>query len=339
MKRHLLLFFILLSTTTSFSQETINTVINTLRERIHLMGYIQAGYTYDQYADPDNSFDIKRIIFMADGKITDDWSCFFMYNFNGGGTLLEAYTDYRLLPGLKARFGQFKVPYTIESPLSPTVVELIDCYSQATNYLAAIGNHDPLRGPTSGRDLGFMVFGDLFKNKLTYHLGVINGQGINTKDRNSQKDVLASLMIKPTGWLSVGGSAVVGKGSAVGSSDANPGIQAGDDYKRDRWAVGAVIDTRPVTLRTEYLGGKDGNVKSDGYYAVASFHVIPKLDLIASYDYLNKNKELSDKQTNYIAGIQYWFYPRCRLQAQYTYCDKKNGENSNLLQAQVQVRF
>lgn len=68
-------------------------------------------------------------------------------------------------------------------------------------------------------------------------------------------------------------------------------------------------------------------------------HVLPKFDVIASYDYFNKNKTISDKQTNYVAGVQYWFYPKCRLQAQYTYCNRHKGENSNLLQAQLQVRF
>lgn len=318
---------------------TVNKVVNTLKERIHLMGYAQLGYTYNDADDADNNFDVKRIIFMAEGKITNNWSLFFMYNFNSGGTLLEMYTDYHILPGLSARLGQFKVPYTIESPLSPTAVELIDCYSQATNYLAAIGPHDPLIGSTTGRGLGFMLYGNLFKNYLTYNVGVTNGQGINSKDRNSNKDFIGSLMVNPTKWLSVGGSFIAGKGHAVGVSAINPDIQIGDNYTRDRWAVGAVIDTKPVSLRTEYLGGKTGKTKSEGYYATASVHVCPKFDIVASYDYLNKSKELNRKQTNYVAGLQYWFYPRCRVQTQYTYSDKKDLDNSNMIQAQVQVRF
>lgn len=318
---------------------TVNQVVNTLKERIHLMGYAQLGYTYNDANDADNEFDIKRIIFMAEGKITDKWTLFFMYNFNGGGTLLEMYTDYHILPGLSARLGQFKVPYTIEGPLSPTVVELIDCYSQATNYLAAVGPHDPLRGSTTGRDLGFMLYGNLFKNFLTYNVGAINGQGINNKDKNSNKDFIGSLMINPTKWLSIGGSVVSGKGCVVGLSDANPDLAIGDNYSRSRWAVGAVLKTDKVSLRTEYLGGKDGNVKSEGYYATASASICPKLEVIASYDYLNKNKELGMKQTNYVAGLQYWFYPRCRIQAQYTYSDKKDLGSSNMIQTQVQVRF
>lgn len=341
MKRNLLIIAVILITGTLTAQETnVNTVVNTLKERITLMGYIMSGYTYDDSEEADNNFDIKRIIFMAEGKVTKDWSFYFMYNFNGGGTLLEAYTDYHIIPGLSARLGQFKVPYTIEGPLSPTVVELVNCYSQATNYLTAMaGSDDPLRGGTAGRDLGLMIYGDVFNDHLTYHLGVLNGQGINMKDRNSNKEIVGSLMVHPIEWLSVGGSFTTGKGNAVGISEVNPDIKVGQNYDRNRWSAGALIKTKPVSVRTEYLGGKDGKVKSEGYYATASFHVMPKLNLIASYDYLNKNKHTDLKQTNYVAGIEYWFYPRCRVQAQYTYCDKHKRDNSNLIQAQVQVRF
>ena len=51
-------------------QTPLNQVVNTLKERISLAGYAQLGYTYDDAAKPDNTFDIKRIIFMAHGKIT-----------------------------------------------------------------------------------------------------------------------------------------------------------------------------------------------------------------------------------------------------------------------------
>ncbi len=76
----------------------------------------------------------------------------------------------------------------------------------------------------------------------------------------------------------------------------NPDIQVGENYTRNRWSAGAVIKTKPVDVRTEYLAGKDGRIKSDGYYVTASAHVFPKVDVIASYDYLNKSKVLDDKQ-------------------------------------------
>ena len=52
---------------------------------------------------------------MARGKITDKWSAYFMYSFANTGKILEAYTEYRFLPQLTARIGQFKTMYTIEN--------------------------------------------------------------------------------------------------------------------------------------------------------------------------------------------------------------------------------
>ena len=47
------------------------------------------------------------------------------------------------------------------------------------------------------------------------------------------------------------------------------------------------------------------------------------------------------KQTNYIAGADWWFYPGCRLRLNYTRQVKSEamGKDSNYLQAQIQVGF
>lgn len=340
MRKTLLLLFTLLATTQVRAQETpLSKVVNTLKERISLAGYAQLGYTYNDAASPDNTFDIKRIIFMAHGKITDRWTCDFMYDFYAGGTLLEIYTDYQILNGLTARIGEFKTPYTIENELSPSTVELIDCYSLSVNYLAGVNGSDKCYGPTSGRDIGMMIHGKVFRDFLQYKLAVMNGQGLNMKDKNSQKDVVGNLMIYPTKWLSVGGSFVRGTGYAMESS-AITGINAGENYRKKRWSIGGVVTTKRFNLRSEYLAGKDDKVKSNGFYATGSYQVLRNFDVIASYDYFNANKSEQLKQSNYIAGLQYWFYPRCRLQAQYTYSDKHDQqENANLIQMQVQVRF
>ena len=222
MRKTLLLSIILLSSMPGIQKSLIaqektslNQVVNTLKERISLAGYAQLGYTYDDAAKPDNTFDIKRIIFMAHGKITKRWTCDFMYDFYNGGMLLEVYTDYQFLPGLTARIGEFKVPYTIENELSPTTVELINCYSQSVCYLAGVSGSDKCYGMTSGRDIGMMIHGKLFHDFLQYKVAVMNGQGLNTKDKNSQKDVVGNLMIYPLEWLSVGGSFIRGTGNIL----------------------------------------------------------------------------------------------------------------------------
>ena len=350
MRRNLLLPFLLLLPLLAVAQEKqpdgkkkdihLNDVVNTLIERITLSGSVQTAYTYDDAAtaESDNTFEIRRAILMASGQITDRWLCYFMYSFANTGKILEAYTEYRFLPELSVRLGQFKTRFSLENPLSPTVQELIDCESQAVAYYTGYSGN-PLYGSTSGRDMGLLVSGDLFRKLRHYDLSIVNGQGINQKDKNTQKDFIGRLVLQPLGWLSVSGSFRSGKGCAAGTYAANPDIKVGDDYKRDYWTVGAMVKSKPMDLRTEYLAGKDGSVKSNGFYATAAFHLLPKFDLVASYDYFNKNREVDDKLTKYVAGVQYWFYPRCRLQLQYTNRDSNLAGSSNMVQAQVQVRF
>ena len=64
----------------------------------------------------------------------------------------------------------------------------------------------------------------------------------------------------------------------------NPGIKEGDDYRRDRYSVGVEWKTgqyapgkykeaRPISIRTEWLGGKDGDVGSMGGYITTAIPV------------------------------------------------------------------
>ena len=350
MKNKLISFLLFLAAISpAFAQETkkdeqkastLNKVVNTLRERLTVEGYAQLAYSYDDAGeDKANTFEIKRAIVIVHGKITDRWSAHFMYNFANTGKILEAYTEYKFLPELTVRVGQFKTMFTFENPMSPCNVELINVYSQATNYLAGYDSSDPLYGSNAGRDLGLLIYGDLFGNLFNYKLAVMNGQGINKKDGNNQKDIVGSLIANPTQWLSVGGTFVKGKGCAVGTSAVNPTIAVGDNYTRNRWSAGAMLKFKPIDIRTEFLHGKDGKVPSNGYYLTLSAHLLPRFDFIASYDYFNRNTKTDDRNTNYVAGVQWWFYPKCRLQLQYTRREPKHGEGSNLLQTQVQVRF
>ena len=247
------------------SKNNLNNVVNTLKDRLTLEGYAQVAYSYDDTEGAKaNTFEVKRAILMVRGKITDKWSCYFMYNFANTSRVLEAYTEYKFLPELTVRIGEFKTMFSLENPMSPCSLELINCNSQAVNYLAGYDGSDPLYGSHTGRDLGLMVYGDLFDKLITYHVALMNGQGINRKDGNNQKDIVGSLLVNPLSWLSVGGSFIKGKGCAVAISNINPDIKVGDSYTRNRWAAGLKIKLKQFDLRSEYLAGKDGNVKSDG---------------------------------------------------------------------------
>ena len=324
-----------------------------LSSRITLNGYAQGGYAWsDPSAKKQNSFNLKRTLLWAKARITDRWSFLFMHDFSS--VVQEYYTDYRITNNraVNFRIGQFKHSYTMENPLSPTALELIDVYSQAVLFLAGEGP-DPLNGVNYGRDMGAMLYGDVLNDKLHYEFAVMNGGQINKQDKNNQKDLLGKIEVRPIDGLRLVASGYLGKGHAVGTAAWNPSVKEGDDYTRNRYSVGAEYkfgqfapgkykEARPVSIRTEWLGGKDGDVGSRGGYITGCVPLKEAVDLVASAETFNRNTDIKGwDQTNLTIGLQYWFYKKCRIQAQYTRCitGNKLPNDYNWIQAQMQVAF
>ncbi len=320
--------------------------VSDVSERIKLHGYAQAGYTYQKNSAQEvNTFDIKRTLLWANAQINDRWSFLFMHDFNS--QVQEFYTDFRITKNnaLYVRLGQFKNGYSLENPLSPTAMETIDVYSEGVTYLSGCGS-DPLFGVQYGRDLGLSLFGNVYENKLRYELQVMNGQGINRKDKNNSKDVIGRLEWEPAKGLKIVTTGQLGRGHAVDTSFYAPEIAKDQNYDRNRFSVGVDYKSRRLNVHSEYLQGKDDKVTSNGVYVTGSVALIPStLDLVGSYDYFNFNQDLDFDQHKCVFGIQWWYYKKCRLQLQYVY---KNAvatptsfvhDDNHAIMCQVQVRF
>ena len=317
-----------------------------LAERIQLHGYAQGGFNYThQGSDDTNTFEIKRVLFWADARITDRWSFLFMHDFSS--VVQEYYTNYRLTrnKALTVRLGQFKNGLSIENPLSPTAMEAIDVYSEGVTYLTGCGS-DPLLGVQDGRDLGISVYGETDNGKLRYELDVMNGQGINRKDRNPEKDFIGRLEYRPMEGLNLVATGQIGRGHAVATSVYNPAIQVGQNYRRNRWTIGFDYKSKAFNAHGEYLEGKDGSALSRGAYITGAVPLgETKCDFVASYDFFNFNTDLNMDQHKAIAGFQYWFYQKCRLQVQYVYKSAYTAGNAfihddcHAVMCQMQIRF
>lgn len=318
--------------------------------RIQLHGYAQGGYAYTHQGGTDkNSFEIKRVLFWANARITDRWSFLFMHDFSS--VVQEFYTDFRVTRNnaLTVRVGQFKNALSLENPLSPTAMEAIDVYSEGVTFLSGCGS-DPLMGVQYGRDLGLSLFGETPDGKLRYELQVMNGQGINRKDQNNFKDFIGRLEFRPVTGLNLVATGQIGRGHNILEpgkvSVYNPTIAPGDDYKRNRWTLGADYKSRFFNVHGEYLEGRDGDAVSRGAYVTGSVPLgTPKVEFVGSYDFFNYNTTLGLDQHKVIAGLQYWFFKKCRAQVQYVYKSAYVAGNqfihddSHAVMCQLQIRF
>ncbi len=315
-------------------------------DRIQLHGYAQGGYVYNHKDGTNtNTFEIKRVLFWANARITDRWSFLFMHDFSS--VVQEYYTEYRITKNkaLTVRLGQFKNGLTLENPLSPTAMEAIDVYSEGVTFLSGCGS-DPLFGVQYGRDLGLSLYGETNNGKLRYELDVMNGQGINKKDGNNFKDFIGRIEYRPVEGLALVATGQIGRGHAIATSIYNPDIKVGDDYKRNRWSVGFDYKSKWVKAHGEYLEGYDASAVSRGGYITCAVPLgTPKVEFVGSYDFFNYNTSLGMDQHKAIAGFQYWFFKKCRVQVQYVYKSAyvAGGEfvkgNSHSVMCQLQVRF
>lgn len=330
-----------------------------LQHRITINGFAQASYTATSVGDKNNNtLEMKRILLWARAQMTERWSFLFMHDL--GSKVQELYTEYRVTEGkgLSIRFGQMKNQLSLENPLPPTTLELVDICSQAGTYLTG-GGSDPLFGINYGRDLGIQLSGELAHGQLLYYLQVMNGAGVDQRDRDNKKDVIAKLEYRPVSGLRLAVSAQKGYGTSLTSHSVylpqEHQIALGETYRRDRWTAGFEYKTgkndywknRCTSLRGEIMGGRDGKTDSWGGYLTASVPLAGEWDLVASYDYFNYAKGFDRERTQLITGVQYWFYKTCRIQAQYTWADTWTAglndawldKNCHRLQVQTQIFF
>ena len=329
-------------------------LVRFLSEKVSVSGYAQAGYQYDTYdmahEGAFNKFNLYRAMIIADIKPIRHLDLYFMADVSKF-KLHELFIRYNPVDAFYIRLGQYKTPFTIESNMSPSVLEIIKG-AQAVQYLAGIDGSDVCFGGGAGRDLGLEVGGAFLKigkdnrNLIEYRVGVFNGEPFNTAETNNRKDVVASLALRPMSILKLHGSVYIGEGTAKTDSPYGS-LKAGETYRRDRWSAGLELKAGPVYLRSEYMEGLDASVRSRGAYATLTGSPAKFLDIVASVDYLDRNIGLYDWQCNYIIGLQWNIYRKCRLQAQYAYQQRspnskgiyKDIPSSHMIVTQLQVGF
>lgn len=297
-----------------------------------ISGYIQLLYNYDQGAEA-SSFSIKRARLDLQGPIYRklvDWRVQLEL---ASPKILDAYV--RIMPwqALNFQIGQNKIPFSIDNVDYPPLKLATVDYPIALQKL--VGFSDLCGVKATGRDMGVTLFGTLVKSQdrpvVEYRAGVYNGAGINCKDNNKSKDISARVVISPLEGLRLSASGYWGE--CV--------IEEQKYVERTRYAAGAAYEG-DLFVRSEYIRGKTGAVKSDGWYVTAGYRVTPKLAPVVRYDAFREVIGLKDTyQTDYLAGIDYKPFKNLRVQLNYTLRTYRSEavRNSSLVQIMITGMF
>ncbi|GHT60959.1 porin [Bacteroidia bacterium] len=323
-------------------------------ESFQLYGYGQIIDNISQHPDlglarttSNNSFDIARIILFATGKFGEQkqFGYMLMYDFGPNACLHELYGEWLPKNAVSVRFGQFKIPFTIENPMSPTKVETIyfsrsvGAMSGSTGDFNQFSPNGLAGGAKAGRDAGLQLSGRLFpKNdffRIEYYTGLFNGTGLNTRDNNNHKDFIGTVYYQPVKNLRIGGSVYSGKLNV-------PIYSAQGNHVRDLWAAGAEYNGKKFYARSEYITANNGGLKRNGYYGSAAWKLAPnKWEVVGKYEFYDENKSIENNEiTDYTVGINYYLAFLTRIQLNYIYTDnKKEKGTNNAVAAQLQLFF
>ena len=159
-----------------------------------ISGYVQTGY---EWSETSSTFFIKRVRLNLAGDIAEKLDYRVQIEFCGP-KIVDAYIRYRPFEQLNFQLVEYKLPFSIENTdYVPLKYEFIE-YPLPLRRL--MGFNDVCGLSATGRDMGAMLYGGFFNRKgysvLGYNFGVFNGEGLNVKDRNKSKDLVARLTLR-----------------------------------------------------------------------------------------------------------------------------------------------
>ena len=335
-----------------------------------------SGYAMLQYQGEDkegshsNTFNLRLARFILDGKIGHfDWRAQIQgTNATGPGQptvqLVDLYAEWRKYPEFKVRAGQFKRAFTFENPTNP-ITQGWRGYADAINKLSAFGDRTGERS-SGGRDIGIQLSGDLFPNAngrrvFHYQIGVYNGEGVNQKDMDNRKDIIAGVWVMPIKGLRIGAFGWTGsRGEMLDAKLIDPVTKQPmtRSVEKNRYALSAEYDKDEYTFRAEYIHSQGWGAKSpgnnvreiyyengdkaDGWYV---FGIVPlikgKLHAKARYQTYRNKKEWGSSVNQIECGLNYYFTKNLELHAEYSRVNDRNLDkhNYNLVDVELDFRF
>lgn len=303
-------------------------------------GYYIGKYSYSDRdaAHGGDGFSQRLIRMYVDGTILTDFKYRIQIQANNASFhMKDVFIEWQRYEYFKVKFGQYKRAFGFENPMNPWDISTGD-YSLMTKKLT--GHSDYLGENTSngGRDQGLQIQGDFLKmkdgrNLFHYQLGIWNGQGINTSDKDGKKDIIGTIQVQPVQDLWVGFFGW--KGNWIDAS--------GTSYDRNRYAFGAKYDHDGWTARAEYAHGQSNNGKgnADAWYVVGGWPVNDWFKLSAQYQTYRAGKHWSNAQCIYSLIPTFQLHKNLMFQVQYNWNNNRAAADShyNELWAEVYFRF
>ena len=245
MKKSIIMALMALTAVSASAQKKQTIELPSWLSNVKLSGYGMTQYQYSGQKNAEsNSFNIRMGRIALEGRIADDFYWKTQIQFNGNTSnlgssprMVDLFAEWQKFEYFKVKIGQFKNPFTFENPMHPIDQGFMG-YSQNVSKLAGFSDRAGEHA-SNGRDIGLQLQGDFLKNAngrnlLHYQVGVFNGQGINTKDVDNQKNVIGGVWVMPVSGMRIGAFGWTGSYARKGERTEIVTVPFGTSFVVDR---------------------------------------------------------------------------------------------------------
>ena len=347
---------------------------------VKLSGFGIVQYQYNgMNNNKSNSFNLRLGRVSLDGRILEDWAWKAQLQFNGNTStlgasprLVDLFIEWQKYDFFRVKAGQFKNPFTFDNPIHP-IDQGFMSVAQGVQKLASFSDRAGAH-PSNGRDIGVQIQGDFLKtaagrNLVHYQVGVFDGQGINVRDVDQQKNIIGGVWVMPVEGMRLGWFGWTGSYARKGTwTDAAGTIHSGvRSLQQRRYAFSAEYKVNDWTIRSEYvhstgnafakaLSNTDASAATDcslsadgdkaqGVYALVIAPIIPKkLHAKARYDMYQPSDGAEKQRTQYDLGLDYEFTKNLALSGIYSYVHDRSMNstgkpNYSMFDLELSFRF
>lgn len=388
MKNSIIMALMTMAVTTAGAQDKKTIELPAWLNNVKLSGYGMTQYQYSgQKGKKSNSFNIRMGRIALEGRIANDFYWKTQIQFNGNTSdlgssprMVDLFAEWQKYNYFKVKIGQFKNPFTFENPMHPIDQGFMG-YSQNVSKLAGFSDRSG-KHASNGRDIGLQLQGDFLKNAngrnlLHYQIGVFNGQGINAKDVDNQKNVIGGVWVMPVAGMRIGAFGWTGSYARKGEWLETVKVPAGTKFVEDReiaqsgvrklsqnrYAFSFEYKTNDWTVRSEYIhstgmafaksitnhgdaASKDCNLnkeignKAQGVYGLVIAPIVSKkLYAKARYDMYEANGKTDMMRTQYEVGLNYHINKNFTILSEYAFVNDRASADHNYSMADVEVCF
>lgn len=305
-------------------------------ERAQVFGFLQSQYESTS-GQGQSRFFVRRARVGVHGKLDHGFSYEIHTNLDDTrGILRNAWIDYTSPSGTLltpvVRFGQFKLPYTLEALKDTGATTPFVERALAVDQMGF--NHD--------RDSGIALYSrrdEHHQRPFEYFLSLTNGAGRNQFAATSSKLFSGRLQLNSTQDHSLfGGNIAVGFSTRQGEVK-NLNLATDVQQENERYGVDLEYIRQKLRIRGEYLWGRNQARHPEGYYGLLGYQVSNPLEMLLRYEgYSSDTPGPSAHRTT--IGLTYRFSPSVQALLNYEFLDgTAPGNTSSGLRVRVQTLF